>query len=302
VIIAEGKVDNSRGEPSVLVDNIKTEVKIDSEHLKKKIAPPEEERIEEPPPIEYAKQPVKVQKEMVKEDEPAAVVKPEVTAEAKVIAESETPNDNMPPEPEFPPDFIVYDDAGAEAVLEFEKGKPEKATPPATPEPVKAADEKSTYEVSSETGDEDEGEAEAPVDPPAKEKNSPVAPTAIGQGRAGASVQGQEEPVEDIKPVLPVMKPEKPVVDKRHDKKEMATIVMRSLGDKNRDILRMRRVYGMLISEPGEDRFAFYVIESERGYRLEFPNDTTDLTEDMLRRIEDLMGKENVIVEPITLQ
>jgi len=58
----------------------------------------------------------------------------------------------------------------------------------------------------------------------------------------------------------------------------------------------------MLISEPGEDQFAFYVIESDRGYRLEFPNDTTDLPEDMKRKIEDLMGKSNVIIEPITIQ
>lgn len=82
----------------------------------------------------------------------------------------------------------------------------------------------------------------------------------------------------------------------------MLTVVMRSLGDKERDILRMRRVYGMLISDPGPDRFAFYVIERSRGYRLEFPSDTTHLTDDLRRKLEKLMGVENVIVEPITIQ
>ena len=82
----------------------------------------------------------------------------------------------------------------------------------------------------------------------------------------------------------------------------MLTIVMRSLGDKERDILRMRRVYGMLISDPGPDRFAFYVIERNRGYRLEFPSDTTYLTDDLMKKLELLMGKDNIILEPITLQ
>ena len=82
----------------------------------------------------------------------------------------------------------------------------------------------------------------------------------------------------------------------------MLTLVMRSLGDKERDILRMRRVYGMLISDPGPDRFAFYVIERNRGYRLEFPSDTTHLTDELRRKLEQLMSAENVIVEPITIQ
>ncbi len=82
----------------------------------------------------------------------------------------------------------------------------------------------------------------------------------------------------------------------------MLTVVMRSLGDKERDILRMRRIYGMLISDPGPDRFAFYVIERSRGYRLEFPSDTTDLSDALRQKLESLMGAENVIIEPITIQ
>ena len=81
----------------------------------------------------------------------------------------------------------------------------------------------------------------------------------------------------------------------------MVTVVLRSLGDKARDILRMRRIYGMLISYPGNDKFGFYVIERNRGYRLEFPNDTTNISGELRSRLESLVGVENVIVEPITL-
>jgi DNA polymerase-3 subunit alpha len=83
---------------------------------------------------------------------------------------------------------------------------------------------------------------------------------------------------------------------------QMATIVLRSRGDKARDILRMRRVYGILISEPGDDRFAFYIIERDRGYRFEFPNDTTSISKELQERLEEVVGIGNVIIEPITFQ
>ena len=117
-----------------------------------------------------------------------------------------------------------------------------------------------------------------------------------------------EEPqfVEDIQPSEPkppITAPPAPVEQsERKGTPQMLTLVMRSLGDKERDILRMRRVYGMLISDPGPDRFAFYVIERNRGYRLEFPSDTTHLTDELRRKLEQLMSAENVIVEPITIQ
>jgi len=82
----------------------------------------------------------------------------------------------------------------------------------------------------------------------------------------------------------------------------MVTVVLRSMGDKARDKLRLRRVHGMLISFPGRDHFAFYIVERERGYRIEFPNDTTGINDELLARLEQVIGKENVIVEPITYQ
>ena len=81
---------------------------------------------------------------------------------------------------------------------------------------------------------------------------------------------------------------------------QMVTVVLRSTGDKDRDILRMRRIYGMLISSPGNDRFAFFMIERSQGYRLEFPSDTTDFNTGLRATLEDIVGVGNVIVEPIT--
>ncbi|MCL5097364.1 MAG: DNA polymerase III subunit alpha [Candidatus Omnitrophica bacterium] len=81
----------------------------------------------------------------------------------------------------------------------------------------------------------------------------------------------------------------------------MVTIYLRSKGDKARDILAIRRVHGALISYPGSDRFAFYVFEGRSGYLLDFPNDTTDLNEGLLARLEEMVGVNNLRVEPILL-
>jgi len=103
--------------------------------------------------------------------------------------------------------------------------------------------------------------------------------------------------------IFPPSPPEKVMsTPEEASESQMATIVLRSTGDKARDILRLRRVYGILISEPGNDRFAFYVIERDRGYRFEFPNDTTSISKELQARLENVVGDGNVIVEPITYQ
>ncbi|MDH3943899.1 MAG: hypothetical protein OEV06_07405, partial [Anaerolineae bacterium] len=106
--------------------------------------------------------------------------------------------------------------------------------------------------------------------------------------------ESQERP----KPILsPPSRREGPLPSAR-----LATIFIRSSGDNARDILRIRRIYGMLISYPGNDRFSFYVNESKHGHFLEFPNDTTNLNDELQSRLEDLLGRENVQIEDITFQ
>jgi hypothetical protein len=82
----------------------------------------------------------------------------------------------------------------------------------------------------------------------------------------------------------------------------MVTVVVRSTGDKMRDVLRLRRIHGMITSYPGEDRFAFHVFERGRGYLLEFPNFTAGVCDELLERLRGLVGSDNVRVERITFQ
>jgi len=82
----------------------------------------------------------------------------------------------------------------------------------------------------------------------------------------------------------------------------MITVVLRPGRDKVRDNLRLRQAYGVLISYPGHDRFALQIFERGRGYRVEFPNFTTGLCPELLARLQGLVGGDNILVEPLTIQ
>jgi DNA polymerase-3 subunit alpha len=93
----------------------------------------------------------------------------------------------------------------------------------------------------------------------------------------------------------------KPGVDEDEEVR-MLTVILRSTGDKPRDVLRLRRIHGMITSYPGKDRFAIHVFERERGYLCEFPNFTAGINPELLDRLITLLGAENVRVETITFQ
>jgi DNA polymerase-3 subunit alpha len=82
----------------------------------------------------------------------------------------------------------------------------------------------------------------------------------------------------------------------------MLTVVFRSTGDKTRDVLRLRRIHGIVSSYPGKDRFAFLVFERGHGYLLEFPNYTAGICNEMLNRIRPLIGVDNLRIEVIKIQ
>ena len=79
-------------------------------------------------------------------------------------------------------------------------------------------------------------------------------------------------------------------------------VFLRTTGDRKRDTLRMRRVYGLLTSYPGVDRFAVYVFEGKRRYHLEFPNETTGYCLELHAQLNDLLGDASVQVEQLRLQ
>ena len=82
----------------------------------------------------------------------------------------------------------------------------------------------------------------------------------------------------------------------------MITVVLRPSDDKIRDNVRIRQIYGTLITYPGRDRFAFQVFERGRGYLIEFPNFTTGLCPELIGRLKAFLPDESVRIEPLTFQ
>jgi DNA polymerase-3 subunit alpha len=52
-----------------------------------------------------------------------------------------------------------------------------------------------------------------------------------------------------------------------------------------------------LTSTPGKDRFAFICKENGQSYRLDFPNDNTNINDSLLREVKGIVGESNVIIE-----
>jgi hypothetical protein len=77
----------------------------------------------------------------------------------------------------------------------------------------------------------------------------------------------------------------------------LVTIIIKNRGDTLRDKLRLRQVYGTLISYPGTDRFAFQITENDQSHLLEFPNASTKVTKALLNQLRDMLGRDNVQVE-----
>ena len=85
------------------------------------------------------------------------------------------------------------------------------------------------------------------------------------------------------------------------ERPRMLTVEFKSCEDKERDTRRVKRVYGMLRSSPGKDRFSFMIREKERKYLVEFPNETTGITPELIGRLTFVMGEENVQVREIKI-
>ncbi len=77
----------------------------------------------------------------------------------------------------------------------------------------------------------------------------------------------------------------------------LITVILKNRGDTMRDKLRLRQVYGTLISYPGKDRFAFQIIENDQTHLLEFPNASTKISKPLINQLRDMLGRENVQVE-----
>ncbi|MHB0967547.1 MAG: DNA polymerase III subunit alpha [Bellilinea sp.] len=268
VLQADGSLDNESGDPKVLVDRL-AEVFLEAEGQStgREVDPylsylPDEENNLSVDDFDFT----------VQEHAPEIPRQPVQHAVSK-RAEWE----DMPPPPEFPDDWhllsagtfdsgVVLPDQVESAVFQPSEPTAEK-TAPAMPQ---LAPEKSAAVIERVT---------LPVNPP------PVKPP---------------EPLVHFPPmnylVAPVHNSDVPPGEIR-----MVKVILRSTGDKHRDVLRVRRIHGVLRSAPGRDKFALMVFEGGSRYLMEFPNETTGISTELLRTLTAMVGEGSVLVETIKL-
>lgn len=148
----------------------------------------------------------------------------------------------------------------------------------------------------------------APEDPspppqrePAQVVDRKIIPEPPVPSRAAAALQGLEQRVMG-QPPPPILAPTiLPVVDPEDDEPRMVVVVLHATGDRERDVRRLKMVYGRLRSFPGRDRFAFLICEGSRRYQLEFPNDSTGVSPLLLQKLAELVGEENVRITPLRI-
>ena len=310
IIYVEGRVDNSREEPKILVDRIEFDIHNVASLKGSEKASDGIKKVSKPGSYLYKKKEQASQdiKGVKKEEAFDGHIDEKREIEGKSITSSDLTNDRdemdipAPPEP-FPDEWMVAEDpvpvedvavaSSGEHITREEKGENQVG---------KMKIEKSEVE---EIKEDVIGEAKLTNgERPDKDENSTRNEKLAIE--TDSIVLAKSEPfVEQEKKIVPpfIINPTKEIsqVDKI-DKIRMLTIVLRSTGDKARDVLRLRRVYGIVTSFPGNDSFAFYIFEGTVGYLMEFPNISIGICDEMTARLKSLLGEQNIKIEEIPIQ
>jgi DNA polymerase III subunit alpha len=268
IILVEGRVDDQGAEPKVLVDNVSIDFTLTTPLEPPTPAPSPvaavEEDLPEPGDIEWV------------EAEDAPSVEGAGSMEQTGAIESDWDEDIPPPPDAFPDDWGILE--------------PDIISVTSLPAGSLAVEVEAPVQTSQP--------AATPPDTPAKrsdalEAEALAAPLVLPELEAPSRGIDRPQGVSYILPPEPV--PDGSTV-------HMITVVLRSTGDKTRDVLRVRRIHGLAESYPGNDRFALKVYERNRGYLVEFPNLTTRYCPDLISTLQLLVGQENVNIESITFQ
>ncbi|PWH12406.1 MAG: DNA polymerase III subunit alpha [Anaerolineae bacterium] len=293
VIFVKGKVDAATTPPKVLVDEIATSFNyIEGESL-----PGSEARIQQTPshpalaltvpqpeptptvPIPQQPRPAPI---AAPSAAPVAYSPTKITEAAQVYitTAAEEPFDDLPPEPDFPDDWHLSEPAPTALFNEFTP-----PPPPSTPLDDMLELERLTPIVEAE-------------EPPAKADRNPLPTPTL------TTFNPQLVPSPAAFSPLPPIVPPQILTEKQEDGQppRMITITLRPSGDPERDRRRLKNVYFILMSKPGKDRFQFQIFESGKGHLIDFPNDTTRITPELLTRLKNLLGEESWRIEEITFQ
>ena len=302
IVMVDGKVDTYGAEPKILVDKITTELT--------HVTP------FEPSPSPHRR--LAHEKEIKKQVEQTPVKNSETLPATQPTAHESSDDsqpefdvdlswdDEFPPPPDaFPPDWTgLYDsDPVAKTPVEAYSDLISAAYP----------DDPLPDGVSAVVADPQEDGGSPPqivdnlVEPQAEPQQLEIESSIMVADAASQNSSASEAEMTDY--IIKAEVPEKiinpfipPLPTADGQDVHMITVIMRPRADKVRDNLLLRRVFGLMISCPGNDRFAFHIFENGRGHLLEFPNLTTGMSPELMALLSSLVGLENIRVEPITFQ
>jgi DNA polymerase-3 subunit alpha len=135
----------------------------------------------------------------------------------------------------------------------------------------------------------------------AVESSAPVA-TVATETLTLEKPAANNSPLGEMPPMIVSPREAKPSVRGAKVQTKMMTIVLRCSSDKERDIRRLKHVHGLLRANPGADHFCLMIYENGFRHFLDFPNDTTGVTPELIGRLVELVGAENVIVEDVRIK
>jgi hypothetical protein len=270
IIIVEGKVDNANPPAKILVDEIKTEIKVTSAGVDEFAdnTPPIP-----PAPLHYKSTAAPAQKATLPppQGQNSSKVTPTASqqvnvpqvAEAALAYVADTDLSDMPPPPDNFPDG--WD-------MEWQPSFDEVAIA-SKPEPKFKKDE--------------------PITPPLITR---AVPALANIEETGQAEERREVVLQSM--YVPLVKENK---DKEHPPQQL-TVTLRSTGDHERDKRRIKTLHGLITSHHGRDKFSFHIFEDNKGYLIDFPNDTTRIRPELLAQLKKLIGEESWRVEEITFQ
>ncbi|HSJ89784.1 MAG TPA: DNA polymerase III subunit alpha, partial [Anaerolineales bacterium] len=301
IIIVEGKADTGSTPPKILVDTIRTEIKIlEPLPVSSTISQPTFDLFDETPPPPNGGQVTDVNYKST-QPKPSVPqqknipVKPAVSPPTRQTAEKPVTNDAYVTKPK-PSTEVSWDDSDVPPPpdnfpddwdLQWQPSF-EEASIAARPEP-----KVDIKPISAPPSRQPE------VDPVQIKHEEPKPLESPREAIAFQTLNVEHPPVQPPPSIyVPLAKEQK---DKDHPPQQI-TVILRTTGDKDHDRRRIKTIYGTLISFHGRDRFSFQIFESGSGYLIDFPNDSTRVCSEMLDRLKKLTGEENWRVEEITFQ
>jgi DNA polymerase-3 subunit alpha len=286
IIIVEGKVDTGSTPPKILVDEVKTEIKIlePLDDLTPLTAPlsannPPLSKPQVDPAIQSTQQPKQnaaQNKIPTKPSIPPPMRQVGEKSPSTYVVDSE-PDDMPPPPDNFPEDW------DNEWQPSFENAEIAARPEPKVNHPPVSEPRLQTESVEVEIKHTERGQIETTHEALVVQQIGTIQTESAGFLPSLYIPLAQEE------------------TDKDHPPQQI-TVTLRSTGDREHDKRRIRTIFGTLISFHGRDRFSFQIFENGKGHLIDFPNDTTRVCTEVLERLKKLIGEENWHVEEITFQ